>query len=213
MSTARLATLIHNAKNRLASVIARLENECLQASSGDIRELRVVAGQLSSVMALVRAEDPSLGVRMLEVDLDMFFGDLRDEANLLAPPGVKVNASADFSASLFPVWTFDSVLVRCVLLDALNNAWRHARQRVGLSAYCEDGWLVFEIQDDGPGFPEEWLCLNEGQGGCLPVSVPEGTGEGLLLAQKIARLHQLNGQQGSVQLRNQEGTRFILRLP
>lgn len=210
MSTPRVATLIHHAKNRLASVVDRLERDG-NTHAEEIRELRVIAGELTSVLGLVRSDDPETGVTPHEVDLEDFFADLLDEARLIAPPHLELAASADFSGALFPVWTFDSLLVRCVLLDALANAWRHADRRVELQARCREGMLEFSVRDDGPGFPEEWLSLSQEPASVLPA--PHGSGEGLRLARRIAALHHLNGRSGEVHIANEDGAVFQLRLP
>ncbi|NTV10560.1 MAG: ATP-binding protein [Zoogloea sp.] len=209
MSTARLASLIHHAKNRLAGVIARLEESAAHAD--EIRELRVIAGELTGVLGLARASDPQAGVSLHEVDLESFFADVAAEARLLAPARLELETTADFSASLFPVWTFDSLLVRCVLLDALDNAWRHAARQVRFEACCRDGMLEFMVRDDGAGFPAAWLASENAPAGRLPE--PQGSGEGLRLARRIAALHCLDGRCGEVDIANDGGAVFRLKLP
>lgn len=207
MSAERIGSLIHNARNRLCAVIGRLDGQ-------DAAELEIACAQLASAMALLRLKDPEGGIRREEVDLELFFSDVMGEAARLAPPHLHTTGAADFSACPFPCWTFDSQLVRLVLIDGFMNAWRHARQGVRLEAGCRDGELYFTIQDDGSGFPAARLAASGD--GTADIPQPHGTGQGLSLARRIAELHSADGQRGRIELANDEaggGARFSLVLP
>jgi len=207
VSGERIASLIHNARNRLCTVIDRLDER-------EAAELHVACGQLAGAMALLKLDDPEGGMRREEIDLELFFSDLMDEAARLAPPHLRTTGTADFSACLFRCWTFDSQLIRLVLVDGLMNAWRHARQWVRLEAGCRDGELYFAIQDDGPGFPAAWLAASGNADTDLPK--PHGTGQGLRLARRIAEMHSADKRRGRIELANDGasgGARFCLILP
>ncbi|MDO4443399.1 MAG: HAMP domain-containing sensor histidine kinase [Slackia sp.] len=47
---------------------------------------------------------------------------------------------------------FDDVALSRVVENALSNALRYARGKVGLSCRWEEGMLVVRVEDDGPGF-------------------------------------------------------------
>lgn len=78
-----------------------------------------------------------------------------------------------------------------------------------LSAYCEDGFFVLQVDDDGPGVPAEFseqvfdLFYTTKEPG-------KGTGIGLPFCRSIAEKHG-----GTLQLieKNSHGARFELRLP
>lgn len=207
MSAERIGSLIHNARNRLCAVSGRLDGQ-------EVAELEIACAQLASAMALLRLKDPEGGIRREEIDLELFFSDVMGEAARLAPPHLRTTGAADFSHCPFQYWTFDSQLIRLVLIDGLMNAWRHARQWVRLEAGCRDGELYFAIQDDGPGFPAAWLTASGDADSDLPQ--PRGTGQGLQLARRIAEQHSAGERKGRIELANDQasgGARFSLILP
>ncbi|MGE5493609.1 MAG: ATP-binding protein [Actinomycetota bacterium] len=207
MSGERVLALIHNARNRLAAVIGSV-------SAREAAELYIASSQLASALAILRLEDSECGIRREEADLEVFLSDLGEEAGRLAPPGVSTALEWDFSACPVRSWTFDTQLVRLVLIDALMNGWRHARSRVCLEAACRDGELHFAIEDDGPGFPPALLAAS-GDAGTRPPA-PQGAGLGVKLAERVARLHSIGRREGRVMLSNcggGGGGRFSLILP
>lgn len=98
-----------------------------------------------------------------------------------------------------------------ILLNLLVNA-EQAVERDGqviLRSRCEPGWIVIEVEDNGPGIPEEVahhlfeaFFTTKGEG--------EGTGLGLSISRQIAREH--GGELGFVSVVG-KGTCFQLRLP
>lgn len=66
-----------------------------------------------------------------------------------------------------------------------ENAGRHARSRVIISATREDQDVLITVYDDGPGIPEKRLHDVLQRGGRLDNS-PKGTGLGLAIAADIA---------------------------
>jgi signal transduction histidine kinase len=105
---------------------------------------------------------------------------------------------------------FDDALVRLALSNALHNACRSAGSRIRLAAREQDGMLVLEVADDGPGYPDAML---ENKGDTPAVASDSGTGLGLYLARKIAELHKLEGRRGRIDLSNDGGAVFRMFLP
>jgi signal transduction histidine kinase len=100
-------------------------------------------------------------------------------------------------------WYFDEPLVRMALEAGLHNAWRFARSDVVLDARISEGFLIFRLDDDGPG---------------LRAQDPEAltsTGLGTELCEAVARAHRVGGRCGRVSLQNRPegGCRFELWLP
>lgn len=207
MNRERIALLLHNARNRLASL-------CPGATPAQAAEMLGIAGQLSSAMALLRLEGTGPGLHREEVDLEVFFSDLMAEAARLSPAALATEGEADFSGSPFGSWVFDSQLIRVVLMDGLMNAWRHARTKVRLEAGCQGGELRFVIRDDGPGFPPAWLAAAGPGDAARPKA--RGTGLGLELARHIAGMHGTGPRTGRVELANETehgGARLSIFLP
>lgn len=99
-------------------------------------------------------------------------------------------------------WFFDQRLVHMALDAAFHNASRFARSMVTLSLRQDNGYLVFSIDDDGPGL------------GAIDPS-KSSTGLGTELCASVAQAHRSGERIGRVELRNRPegGARFELWLP
>ena len=80
---------------------------------------------------------------------------------------------------------------------------------VTISAREMDGFLEFEVRDDGAGYPESVLADEDASA----AITPDGTGLGLRLAKRVAQMHENGGQRGEIRLFNDHGAVFVLRLP
>jgi signal transduction histidine kinase len=100
-------------------------------------------------------------------------------------------------------WFFDRRLVQLALDAAFHNASRFAKSVVTLGLREEDGYLVFMVDDDGPGL-----------GAHDPSK--HSTGLGTELCESVANVHRCGERQGRVELKNRPdggGARFELWLP
>lgn len=109
----------------------------------------------------------------------------------------------------------DTELVGSVVSNVINNSIRYAQSAIHLKAWTEDGQLVIAISDDGQGYPSGMI---ENQSDyVLGINMSTGsTGLGLYFGQRIAQLHQRNGLQGHIELRNDSplgGGEFRIYLP
>lgn len=123
------------------------------------------------------------------------------EARHLSQPGSPTVAIATTSEGP-PYWYYDSRLVNMALDAALHNASRFAHSQITLSARLQQGFLVFQIDDDGPGLD-------------APDASHTSTGLGTQLCQAVAQAHRSGERQGRAVLRNRPegGVRFELWLP
>ena len=198
------AAVVHDVKNQLTELALRL------GKRGDAQQEMVIAmnsaRRLSEMLLVHREATELLWVNPDTVNPRDFLEIVAAEFRDLFP-----QLSIDVDAARAPACVFfDDALVRLAFANAVHNACRHAHSVVHLSAYQEDGMLVMEVVDDGPGFSENVLL----SGGQLPVAISgTGTGLGLYLARKIAGLHQLNGRYGHIELSNANGGRFKMFLP
>lgn len=200
------SAILHEVKNHLAELQLRLSRRddtsaeqaliasCTQRLSDLLLVQRDDAGHLN---ANISADSPA----DLLKDLALGYGELF--------PSLKISIHTDDA----PTTAFyDAFLVRLALSNALHNACRHARKQVRLTARSTDGNIIFEISDDGGGFPPALLKL-----GITAPSRPSssGTGLGLYLAGRIATLHHLDSRTGRVELSNNDagGGTFLLILP
>lgn len=99
-------------------------------------------------------------------------------------------------------WYFDHRLVRLALEAALHNASRFAHSAVTLSLRQDSGFLVFTVDDDGPGLG-------------APDPSSASTGLGRALCDAVAKAHRCGPREGRTLLKGQAegGARFELWLP
>ena len=195
------AFTIHDVKNRLAHLAHRADEK------GDRETLHgtlEAAATLTRLLAFYKAEKGKLGVEI----------EARTPADLVEELAIEISKQSTLTISTDlsqapTLWFYDESLIRMVLLDALYNALRHARQEVRLAASLCDGWLEFSVHDDGPGYPPALLAQPTAM---HPLS-REGTGLGLHLASQIAALHSNAGLHGRLVLNNERGALFRLLLP
>lgn len=195
------ALTIHDVKNRLAILAGRAESRGDQET---LHELLECAASLTRLLLFYKSEKGRL-----DVDVDARVpADLLEE--VAAQTGKALPLKVEVLASDAPaLWFYDEKLVRLVLLNAVYNAMHHAKARICLSAYEEMDWLVFQVKDDGDGFPPEMLANDVD----IRPWTDEGTGLGLHLASRVATLHQNGMLRGRVELRNDDGAVFSLFLP
>ncbi len=195
------AFTIHDVKNRLTVLAGRAEE---RGDSETLQGVLEAASTLTRLLVYYKA-----GAGRLAVNIDAHaptdvITELCQEITRQTRLGIRAELGEAPT-----LWFYDESLVRMLLLDALYNALRHARQNVVLAARQVDDWLEFSVRDDGPGYPAELLGR---QLAMQPLS-REGTGLGLHLAGRIAAFHTNGGQEGHVELANEGGAVFRLRLP
>ena len=109
----------------------------------------------------------------------------------------------------------DELRLRQMLAHLLSNALKFtdSQNTVGLKVNNQDGWIAFTIWDTGIGIPEDkqHLIFQKFQQLEEPLTRQfEGTGLGLVLTQRLARLH---GGDISFISKNGNGSEFTLLLP
>lgn len=195
------AITIHDVKNRLAVLANRAD------AKGDAETVR---GAMEAALTLTRLLTVYKSEKgRLNADIDAHVpADLLEE--LAAEAGRETRLTMRVDAGDAPnLWFYDAALVRLVMRDALYNAMRHAATELSLVARTCGDYLEFSVRDDGPGFPAALLDR--------PLEMQtlsrEGTGLGLYLAGRVAALHDSAGCAGEVELKNEGGAVFCLRLP
>lgn len=195
-----LASGIHDTKNQLfvaEALIAAREAEH-RIDLGEARyAIEAAAERLSRTLASYRLLRHGAQLAIVPT----IIGDLCAEVGLaqkahLAANGITLNIDCQAPDA----WPLDRDLIADMLGNAVQNAGRFARSQVRLTASeCSDG-LRFSVEDDGPGF----------------AHFPPSSGTGLLLAERLARLHTRQERHGSLRLSNDSrlgGARFELLIP
>lgn len=208
---ALIAAAIHDAKNALNVLGARLTEAKRQCPSPALAEAQSVAGRISAqlveLLALYRANEGSLRLAVDDHLMEDFLAEVM--ADLARPADSPVALDCDLAAAEIGAWAFDAYQVKFVLLDALRNALRHAAVRVRFSLALEPGGGIrFTVADDGPGYPDTVLA-----GGRAEMA-EDSSGLGLTFARLIAQRHATPaGRHGRIELANEGGARFSLVLP
>lgn len=182
-----LASGVHDTKNQL--FFAESQIAAAEARHGiDLAEARyaieAAAGRLARTLAAYRLlrDDARLAV-VPTVVADLCEETGLDQKKHLAERGIALS----IECSVHDEWPLDRDLVADVLNNAIQNAGRHARSRIRLTARVEGEGLRFRVEDDGDGIAD---------------ADPAAHGIGLLVAGRIAGLHQRQGRQGRLQLSN-----------
>lgn len=195
-----LASGIHDAKNQLfiaESLIAASEAEH-GLDLGEARyAIEAAAGRLSRTLSAYRLMRRGAHLAIVPSIVD----DLCREVALAQKQHLALAGIAlDIDCQVIDEWPLDRDLITDMLNNAVQNAGRFARNRVVLSARTTADGICLRVEDDGPGFAE----------------LPPRRGTGLLLAERLAELHERNGRKGRLQLGNDgalAGARFELSLP
>lgn len=212
------AAIVHDVKNSLGlvnaeinEVIEQVESTLPQAADQLFRvrqENDRINNVIVHLLTLYRAQNDLLSLNVVDVMVEDLLADVCSR---------HVAAAARFGISMHVhcasdlLGYFDEILIDSVLANVVTNAIRYTKDRIELHAQAEQGGVLFQIIDNGKGYPEMLMdCLEQ------PVAVDfkaGSTGIGLILAQYFAELHENQGRKGWLRLRNDEGAIFEMWLP
>lgn len=156
--SALIRSVSHDLRTPLASIVAAGEDLADDQLELSVADRRVLAGTVAeegqrlnrlvtNLLDMSRVESGRLELRQEAVELR----DLVEEALTDRELPVEV----DLAAGLPPLWV-DPLLFEQVLRNLVDNAEHHAghSSRVAIRGRCEDGDVVVEVADRGPGVPD-----------------------------------------------------------
>jgi len=196
----RERTFVSDASHELRTPLAVLKTELELAlgrgRSADQLEAAVASAveetdrlvQLAEdLLVIARFDQGRLPVRLAPVEVDQVLADVRARFAIRsretnrplvadAPDGLRLSA--------------DPERLRQALGNLVDNAFRHGKGTVHVSARASNGSVELHVSDEGPGFPPDFLDAaferftraDEGRG-------RGGTGLGLAIVEAIARAH------------------------
>jgi two-component system sensor histidine kinase KdpD len=163
---------------------------------------------IENLLNISRLESGHFSVRTDWCDINDLVNKVTDELkDELKPFSLEVSVPEDM-----PLVKIDFGLLEHVLYNLLFNATQYApgASVIGIRATYQDGRLLLEVRDRGPGFPEHQIRevfkkFFRGDG-----SRPGGLGLGLSIAKGFVEAHG-----GAIQVANAPGggARFILSIP
>jgi signal transduction histidine kinase len=169
----------------------------------DVRLQRIV----EDLLLLTRVDEGTLPLRRTSVDVDdLLFDDVK---RLRASTELRVDGSGVSAGRVVG----DRQHLERLIRNLTDNAARHAAHEVRLALREDDGHVILEVDDDGPGVPEEmreavferFTRLDDARD-----RQHGGAGLGLAIVSEIARAHG-----GSVEVTDAPlgGARFTVTLP
>lgn len=169
----------------------------------DIRLQRIV----EDLLLLTRVDEGTLQLRKGPVDLDDLM--FEEAARLRASTGLRID-SASVSAGRV---VGDRVRLERLVRNLTDNAARHAASEIRLALREDDGHIVLDVDDDGPGVPldkrsvvfERFTRLDDARD-----RQHGGAGLGLAIVAEIAAAH---GGSASVGDAPSGGARFRVTIP
>lgn len=185
---------VEKARGRAADLAHGLKTP-LQVLSGDVQRLRErgevdLAKDIEQVATSMRrhVDRELVRARMAAGRSSMRSGVAEVVGRVVAvvsrtPAGARIFCSIDVPDNLFVRIDADDLAE--ALGNLIENATRHARAKVTISAYWQDERVVISVTDDGPGIPEERLEQALARGGRLD-QLGEGAGLGLAIVRDIA---------------------------
>ncbi len=145
-----LASLAHDLRTPLTVITGQLEN--LARSNPEAQEALAGARRLDRMMedllGAARLESGQLVARPESMDLIDVIATACSAVAI--PPGLTLERAI---APDLPFVNADPTLLQHILLNLLDNAARHARNRILLSARQAGGSVLLAVCDDGPGVP------------------------------------------------------------
>ena len=211
----------HELRTPMAAVIgaARTLQQRWRELSPEHREsfLELIAGETNRLAELIgdvldtsRIEAGTFSFRFRDVDLSQLVRDTVAAAQLGQD---EVQLRAEVQAPL-PEIRGDVDRLRQVLTNLIDNAVKYSPDggEVEVRAYPEDGRVLVDVRDQGPGIAKaDQKLIFEKFGRVTGTSgTPPGTGLGLFIARSIAEAH---GGALEVQSAPEQGATFTLELP
>lgn len=220
LERALLNSISHDLRTPLATVTGVLSSlreegavlnekarrELLDTACGEAERLNRFVGNLLD-MTRIEAGAVRLNIEPCDVQ-DLIGCALAALESRLGARRVEVNLAPGL-----PLVPIDLVLMTQVLVNLLDNSIKYAPpgSPVEVIATAEEGWLVLEVVDRGPGVPEHDLQRVFDKFYRIPV--PEGaggTGLGLSICKGFVEAH---GGRIAAENRTGGGVRIVIRLP
>ncbi|MDD4905157.1 MAG: HAMP domain-containing sensor histidine kinase [Methylobacter tundripaludum] len=214
-----LASSVHDIKNSLTALralLSQLETVYQDPKPTEFRQLEFETNRMNNcLMQLLTLYKIDLSQFSLSIDehsaADILEDVVAQQSTLLSLSNIQLITECHDELFCY----CDNALISNALCTLVNNAQRYCQSKVLLSVVQEDDYIVFCIEDDGKGYPENLISSDYKQ---LPqIDLANGnTGLGLFFTETIAQLHIKGDKRGFIMTDNNSqfgGARFKLYLP
>lgn len=113
------------------------------------RHLNAIIHRLLTMADLERVEP----TQIQEIKVAQFVEEVKNAVGVSQPNGKIVDTSG-VEPSLVFRGNFE--LFSSILTNLLENAVKYSKSKVKVYAHAEAAWVMFSVEDDGPGIPETW---------------------------------------------------------
>lgn len=217
-----LAAAVHDMKNSLCLLRQTIEDltKAMPTGNAEANEHLATAHYeaarlntgLVQLLSLYRAEMENLPINVDECFVEDIVEELKaNNKNYILHKKMHLEVELQDDIN----WYLDSDLIHLLLNDMLVNATRYSKSKILLRVGKQNGFLIFQIEDDGPGYPDSMLKATVID--IQDFDISQGrTGLGLFFARLIAEAHSNGDNRGSISLSNGGilgGSVFTLKLP
>ena len=216
-----MASSVHDMKNSLSIILNSAETLSNDASLSPAQHkaidlLHIEGERLNNsfiqLLALYRIENKQYSLNIDSHNVyDCLEEAMFENETLLGHHNIELEIQAEQTLE----WFFDRAMTLGIINTIINNALRHANNKIILAATGNQSELVISILDDGPGYPD--IVLKRGDTEQAGLNFSSGnTGLGLHFAEVVAEMHHKGKQHGHIELNNNGingGGRFSIYLP
>jgi len=214
-----LASSVHDIKNSLATVrelIVQIAEKHGKSNNHDFIQLEFEANRMNnSLIQLLELYKIDLNKFILNID-EHSVSDILQEVKAQQNPLIQLNQlklTIECPENL--VCFCDYNHISNALGSILNNALRYTNTQIRLSAYQENEYIIFCMEDDGEGYPDNLLHLGSTDN-TRSDWISSSTGLGLHFVSTLSALHTAKNTKGFIKVDNDsclKGARFRLFLP
>lgn len=204
----RYAKLIHKSGRHLMTIV----NDILDLTRMETGQLELIPEPIEIAATCKKAFKQAKQLQQQEEKSTPEPSTHNGEAN--AEPSDKIEFTLEIEPGLSYLIA-DELRLRQMLVNLLSNALKFTETggKIGLKVNVWEGWLAFTVWDTGIGIPADKQHLIFQKFQQLESTMTrrfQGTGLGLVLTQRLARLH--GGDVSFISSENQ-GSQFTLLLP
>ncbi|MEG4115906.1 ATP-binding protein [Microcoleus sp. N9_B4] len=204
----RYAKLIHKSGRHLMTIV----NDILDLTRMETGQLELIPEAVEITSTCQRAFEQAKQLQQQEEKKPPEPSKTDGTAN--AEPSAQIEFTLEIEPGLSQLIA-DELRLRQMLVNLLSNALKFTELggKIGLKVNVWEGWIAFKVWDTGIGIPadKQHLIFQKFQQLESPLTRRfQGTGLGLVLTQRLARLH--GGDVSFISSENQ-GSQFTLLLP